>query len=102
VTQDIFVWDIESVRDLRRFALANDLGSKSDEEVRQEFENQFPKFPKHIYHSIICIGALVIRAKSVQWKARGTPSGGGSLTSCVRSQAWMPPHREGQFMTLAV
>jgi hypothetical protein len=46
----------ETISDLRGFAAANDHVGKSDDEVRAELND---KFPKHIYHSIICIGALV-------------------------------------------
>jgi predicted PolB exonuclease-like 3'-5' exonuclease len=75
VAQNIIVWDIESVPDLNRFVLANDLGGRSDEEVQQEFKSQFPKFPKHIYHSIVCIGALVAHREADHWKvdAIGAP-----------------------------
>jgi 3'-5' exonuclease len=52
----IIVWDIETVPDLRGFAAANGLEGMSDDEVRTAMGD---KFPKHIYHSIICIGALV-------------------------------------------
>ena len=54
--QNIIVWDIETVPDLRGFAAANGLDGKSDEEVREALGE---KFPKHVYHSIVCIGALV-------------------------------------------
>ena len=76
--QNILVWDIETVPDLKRFAIANDLGGKSDEEVRQEFVTRFPKFPKHIYHSIVCIGALVAHREDTHWKvdAIGAPQVG--------------------------
>ena len=36
MTQNILVCDIESVPDLKRFAVANDLGAMSDEEVRKK------------------------------------------------------------------
>ena len=52
----IIVWDLETVPDLGGFAAANDLVGKSDVEVREAIGD---KFPKHIYHSIVCIGALV-------------------------------------------
>jgi hypothetical protein len=41
----VIVWDLETVPDLRGFALANDLVGKTDEEVRAVLGN---KFPKHI------------------------------------------------------
>ncbi len=53
---NVIVWDIETVPDLKGFAAANGHVGKSDDEVRAELGD---KFPKHIYHSIICIGALV-------------------------------------------
>ena len=54
MTSSVVVWDIETVPDLKGFAAANGFGEKSDNEVRAELGD---KFPKHIYHSIICIGA---------------------------------------------
>ena len=53
---NVIVWDIETVPDLKGFAAANGHVGKTNDEVRAELGD---KFPKHIYHSIICIGALV-------------------------------------------
>src|SRR6516162_11807215 len=53
---NVIVWDIETVPDLKGFAAANGHVGKTDDEVRAELGD---KFPKHICHSIICIGALV-------------------------------------------
>lgn len=53
---NVIVWDIETVPDLKGFAAANDCDDKSDDEVRAVMGD---KFPKHIYHWIVCIGALV-------------------------------------------
>jgi hypothetical protein len=53
---NLIVWDLETVPDLKGYAAANGHAGKSDDEVRAELGD---KFPKHIYHSIICIGALV-------------------------------------------
>jgi 3'-5' exonuclease len=52
----VIVWDIETVPDIQGFASANGHTGKSDDEIRAAMGD---KFPKHIYHSIICIGALV-------------------------------------------
>ena len=52
----VIVWDLETVPDLRGFAAGNDLVGKSDVEVREAIGD---KFSKHIYHSIMCIGALI-------------------------------------------
>jgi 3'-5' exonuclease len=51
----IIVWDLETIPDLRGCAAANGHDGKSDDEIRAEMGD---KFPKHIYHTIICIGAL--------------------------------------------
>ena len=47
------VWDLETVDG---FARANDLIGKRPEEIRAAMGDDFPKL---IYHSIACIGALV-------------------------------------------
>jgi hypothetical protein len=52
----VIVWDIETVPDLRGFAAANGHVGKTDDAIRTAMGD---KFPKHIYHSIVCIGALV-------------------------------------------
>jgi 3'-5' exonuclease len=56
----VIVWDIETVPDLKGFAAANGHAGTSDDEIRAVIGD---KFPKHIYHSIICIGALVAHRK---------------------------------------
>jgi predicted PolB exonuclease-like 3'-5' exonuclease len=68
----VLVCDIETVPDLKGFAAANALDGKSDDEIRAELGE---KFPKHIYHSIICIGALVAHRENEQWivDALGAP-----------------------------
>jgi predicted PolB exonuclease-like 3'-5' exonuclease len=68
----VLVWDIETIPDLRGFAAANGLDGKSDDEVRTEMGD---KFPKHIYHSIICIGALIAHQDGDHWvvDALGAP-----------------------------
>jgi 3'-5' exonuclease len=68
----IIVWDVETVPDLKGFAAANDHNGKSDDEVRAAMGD---KFLKHIYHSIICIGALVAHHEDGHWTvaALGAP-----------------------------
>ena len=68
----ILVFDIETVPDLRGFAAANALDGKSDDEIRAELGE---KFPKHIYHLIVCIGALVAHWENDHWivDALGAP-----------------------------
>ena len=60
----VIVWDLETVPDLGGFAAANDLVGKSDVEVREAIGD---KFPKHIYHSIVCIGALIAHWELDHW-----------------------------------
>jgi predicted PolB exonuclease-like 3'-5' exonuclease len=70
---NVIVWDIETIPDLRCFAAANGLIGKADDEVRAEMGE---KFPKLIYHSIVCIGALVAQRQGKQWavSALGAPN----------------------------
>ena len=68
----VIVWDLETVPDLRGFAAANGLTGKPDDEVRAEMGD---KFPKLIYHSIVCIGALIAQRQEECWtvSAVGAP-----------------------------
>jgi predicted PolB exonuclease-like 3'-5' exonuclease len=72
VNRHAIVWDIETVPDLRGYAVANDLSDKSDDEIRAIVGT---KFPKHFYHSIVCIGALVAHKDDNCWRvdALGAP-----------------------------
>ncbi len=56
MSSNVIVWDLETVPDLRGYAAANGMSGSSDDEAREAIGD---KFPKHIYHSIVCIGALV-------------------------------------------
>jgi hypothetical protein len=56
LAHDVIVWDLETVPDLQGFAKANNLVGQSNEEIRLEMGDDFPKL---IYHSIVSIGALV-------------------------------------------
>jgi predicted PolB exonuclease-like 3'-5' exonuclease len=92
---NVIVWDIETVPDLKGFAAANGHVGKTDEEVRAELGD---KFPKHIYHSIICIGALVAHRKDGRWAvdAIGAPHIGersekGLISSFVARIAELSP-----------
>jgi 3'-5' exonuclease len=68
----VIVWDLETVPDLGGFAAANDLVGKAEVDIRAALGN---KFPKHIYHTIVCIGALVAHRESDHWAvdALGAP-----------------------------
>jgi hypothetical protein len=50
------------VPDLVGFAAANDLAGKA--EIREAIGE---KFPKHIYHSIVSIGALIAHREQDHW-----------------------------------
>jgi predicted PolB exonuclease-like 3'-5' exonuclease len=69
---NLIVWDIETVPDLKGFAAANGHEGAGDDELRAAMGD---KFPKHIYHSIICIGALVAHWEDGHWTvtALGAP-----------------------------
>lgn len=69
---DVLVWDIETVPDLPGYARANGLVGKSDDEIREAMGEEFPKL---IYHSIVCIGALIARWTPSGWEvqALGAP-----------------------------
>jgi predicted PolB exonuclease-like 3'-5' exonuclease len=68
----IIIWDIETVPDLVGFAAANGHDGCGDDEIRAAMGD---KFPKHIYHSIICVGALVAHREDGCWAvaALGAP-----------------------------
>jgi len=73
MTAGVIVWDIETIPDLRGFAAAKGLVGKREDEVRAEMGE---KFPKLIYHSIVCIGALVAERREEHWEvsAVGAPN----------------------------
>lgn len=72
MSNHVLVWDIETAPDLLGFAAANGLGGKSDAEIIEAIGD---KFPKHVYHSIVCIGALVAHREQGAWAvdALGAP-----------------------------
>jgi predicted PolB exonuclease-like 3'-5' exonuclease len=72
MVNSVIIWDLETVPDLRGFAAANDLVGKTDAEIREALGN---KFPKHIYHSILCIGTIVAYRMNDHWivDALGAP-----------------------------
>jgi hypothetical protein len=53
MTVSVMVWDLETISNLKGYAAANGHDGKSDDEIRDAMGD---KFPKHIYHSILCIG----------------------------------------------
>jgi 3'-5' exonuclease len=63
----VIVWDIETVPDIEGYARANGLVGKSDDEIREAMGG---KFPKPLYHSIVCIGAVVAECVQGVWQVR--------------------------------
>jgi 3'-5' exonuclease len=59
----VLVWDLETVPDISGFVAANGHDGKSDDEIRVAMGN----FPRHVYHSIICIGALIAHHDGDHW-----------------------------------
>jgi predicted PolB exonuclease-like 3'-5' exonuclease len=47
----VVVWDLETIPDISGFAAAKGLSDKTAEQVREAMGD---KFPKRIYHSIVC------------------------------------------------
>lgn len=68
----VLVWDIETVPDLEGFARAHGYKGKSENEIIELIGDGFPKHP---FHSIICIGAIVGERRDGVWhtKAIGAP-----------------------------
>ena len=63
--EHVVVWDLETVPDLAGYAAANGLVGESDAEIREAMGDGFPKL---VYHSIVCIGALVAHREADHWK----------------------------------
>lgn len=68
----VLVWDLETVPDLKGYAAAHGHDGKTDDEIRQLLG---AKFPRHIFHSIVCIGALIAHQAGDHWvvDALGAP-----------------------------
>jgi 3'-5' exonuclease len=60
----VIVWDLETVPDLSGYATAKGLFGQNSECVREDMGD---KFPKHIYHSIVCIGAVIAHFEGGSW-----------------------------------
>ena len=70
MSDHVIVWDLETVPDIAGYAAANSLTGKSDEIIREALGN---KFPKHIYHSIVCIGVSIGVRSGPQIGIQGGP-----------------------------
>ena len=65
--KSVIVWDIETVPDLVSFARVHKLENKTNDEIRAAMGS---KFPKPIYHSIVCIGAVFAEYADSHWQVR--------------------------------
>ena len=89
------IWDLETATDLARYAAVNGLEGKSDSDLLEELGD---KFQKHIYHSILCIGAVIVRREGDHWviDSIGAPHVGERsekelITAFVRKIAELKP-----------
>jgi 3'-5' exonuclease len=65
MAETVIVWDIETVPDLEAYATAADLEGKPESEVR---DGMGEKFPKPVFHKIVCIGALIAARPADAWQ----------------------------------
>jgi predicted PolB exonuclease-like 3'-5' exonuclease len=75
MAEHLIVWDLETIPDLSAYAAANGLEGQAEAQIRESLGD---KFPKLIYHSIVCIGALVAERRDGVWSvvASGAPHTG--------------------------
>jgi predicted PolB exonuclease-like 3'-5' exonuclease len=62
VDEYVIVWDLETVPDLAAVARIHGLPVNEAALVREVLGE---KFPKHLFHSIVCIGALIARRVTI-------------------------------------
>ena len=63
----VLVWDLETVPDLAAVARANGL-PEGDSQSASDIIGE--KFPKHLWHEIICIGALIASRADEHWEVQ--------------------------------
>ena len=89
----VIVWDIETVPDISAFAAANGHEGKSDDDIRAAMGE---KFPKHIYHSIVCVGALIAHQDGEHWAvdSLGAPhvASESNLAGFIKARGNTKPH----------
>jgi hypothetical protein len=75
MNDSVIIWDLETLPNLRGYAVANGMSASTDDEVREAIGD---KLPKHIYRSIVCIGAIVAHCDNGAWvvDALGAPHAG--------------------------
>jgi predicted PolB exonuclease-like 3'-5' exonuclease len=60
----VIVWDLETVPDVNGYAAVKGLSGQNEKQIREDMGDNFPK---HIYHSIVCIGAVVAHLQGDSW-----------------------------------
>lgn len=72
MSDHVLVWDLETVPDLEAVARVNDLAPGDEQGAREILGD---KFPKHLFHKIVCIGAVIAQRLPVGWKviSKGAP-----------------------------
>src|SRR5262249_34944091 len=63
-TNHVVVWDLETVPDLTSYARVHGLEGEDPQAVRKAMGDAFPKL---IYHSIVCIGAVIAKFNGKHW-----------------------------------
>lgn len=63
----VIVWDIETIPDFKAYARANSIEESSEAEIVKLMGK---KFPKHPYHSIVCIGAVIAEKINDIWEVQ--------------------------------
>jgi hypothetical protein len=61
----VLVWDLETVPDLDAVARVHGLEKTEEGEIRKTLGN---KFPRLLFHEIVCVGALVAEWKEGTWR----------------------------------
>src|SRR3954452_16949017 len=93
----VIVWDLETVSDLAAVARIHSLAVSETDLIREALGE---KFPKHLFHSIVCIGALIARRITIPgpWEvvALGAPhlgvrTEGGLIAAFVARIAELQP-----------
>jgi len=64
MTNHVVVWDLETVPDLVGYARVHGLEGEDPQAVREAMGDAFPKL---IYHSIVCIGAVIAKFNGEHW-----------------------------------
>lgn len=75
MSDHVLVWDLETIPDLEAVGRVHDLEFGDDQGARDILGE---KFPKHPFHKIVCIGAIIAQRHTMGWKviSRGAPHDG--------------------------